>query len=201
MTKLTFQRVNNSLIIRPMVNWLDKELTFRRKVGREFDIRLRRQIPVYEDEVLYSTQKDMRANEIVCITYGGLFTRLLNKAKKNGHTITVENRQTLLPPPDINRIRTLPPLREGQAKTLASITSAYRGIIVEPTGNGKTFIITSLCHIYPHINILVVVPGKVVLKEMIERVNVMCTNEKINRITGCTFCNNPLTHFISTIRR
>jgi superfamily II DNA or RNA helicase len=156
-------------------------------VGKRWSVAKKRMIPKFDNEELFSTQKDARSNEIVGITYGGLFDRAYNQAVKLGATVKVINNQkTLLDiaQPNWDKLQDLPKLREGQDKTLAAIISAYRGHVVEPTGNGKTFVITSLCYIYDTINILVVAPNKPTFLEMIERIQKMCPGERINQLGG-----------------
>jgi superfamily II DNA or RNA helicase len=144
-------------------------------------------IPDFRDEELFSVEKDARTNGLVGITYGGLFDRAYTEATKHGATVNVINNQhTLLDiaEPDWDRMQDLPPLREGQAQTLASIVAAYRGHVIEPTGNGKTFIITAMCHLYDKINILVSAPNVDTFREMIERIQKTCPGERINMLGG-----------------
>lgn len=206
---ITFQREGNLLYIRPWVSWLQKPLTCRRKVGRRWSKKKKRMIPTFEDEELFSIEKDGKTNQDVCITYGGLFDKAYAEAQRMGANVHVHNLQkTLLDVAEPNwaKLNDIPELRPGQAETLASIVSAYRGHVVEPTGNGKTFIITALSYLYDNINILVVAPNVLTLSEMIERVSEMCPGEAINQLGGgrkkvkanarIAVCTNTSSHLV-----
>jgi superfamily II DNA or RNA helicase len=208
MNEIKLQRVGNTLFIRPWYPWYHKLLMCRRKTGMEYSFKKKRQIPKYEDNILYSKQTDHHTGETVTVTYGGLFATFKDDAKKRGYSLHIEDYQEPLPEPDWDLLQELPPLRDGQAETIAAIVSANRGLVVEPTGNGKTFVITALCKIWTSVKILVVCPGIDVYEEMVERIKDKCPGEYVNQQGGgkskynararIGVCTNTSLHKVST---
>jgi superfamily II DNA or RNA helicase len=125
----------------PWLPALEKVLT---QVRRQHDYRFNR--TRFIPEKLYLLEK--HETRTVGVVFGGLYSRI--KEYVEGYEDL--NFQTPLPVPEWGRLE---PLRAKQDEVLAAIIAAYRGVIVAPTGFGKTFIIIQLCRIYPQLKILI----------------------------------------------
>ena len=152
MSEITLTQVGNVVFIRPWMSGtsafddLAEELTCERRVRNPLGYWMTVDQPLYS----VSTNDD---GEEACITHGGLFNRIKKVLRAHRLKFRVVDKRKLLPDPDWTK---LPPLRKKQPEAIAAIISAHRGFIVCCTGFGKSFVIKTLCVMYPHLKILVV---------------------------------------------
>ena len=152
MSEITLTQMGNVVFIRPWISGtptfddLAEELTCERRVRSPLGYWTTVDQPLYS----VSTNDD---GEEACITHGGLFDRIKRVLRAHKYKVRVVDKQKLLPDPDWTK---LPPLRKRQPEAIAAVISSNRGIIKCPTAFGKTFVIKTLCAMYPQLKILVV---------------------------------------------
>ena len=89
----------------------------------------------------------------------GMLRRVVKVLTKAGYEMTgrdLRDRSRYFPEPDWSVVGDL---RPGQHEVLEAVTSADMGLIVCPTGFGKSFIVTMLVKMYPTLRFLIVAPG------------------------------------------
>lgn len=89
----------------------------------------------------------------------GLLKRVVKTLAKAGWEIEgrdLRDRSRYFPEPDWSVAENL---RPGQREVLEAVTGADTGLVVCPTGFGKSFVISLLVRMYPHLNFLIVAPG------------------------------------------
>lgn len=110
----------------------------------------------------------------------GFKDRLLTVFKNLDQEYEFEDlRKEVLPPADYSKLEILEDLefRVGQMETLIAVDSTDGGIIVAPTGFGKSFIAIVLSIIYPKSNISFIAPGKSLLESLYSRFLKVCPSE------------------------
>lgn len=91
----------------------------------------------------------------------GLLEEIISKLKGLGHSVVIKDYRDLkrlFPEPDWSAVD-LKALRAGQKEVLEAITASDHGLIVCCTGFGKSFMIRTLCRMYPKSRFLIVAPG------------------------------------------
>lgn len=152
----------NMLMISPWLPELEKSLFFWRK-----DFSPMRKTRMIRENMYYT-------HEVDGVTVGyvpeGLLERVEAYLKKSGHSYTKKDLRTwaTLPGYDFSRVD-VTTLREGQPEALVEVASHYNGVIVAPTGFGKSFLIKQICKMYPTLNIVICTPRKPVVKSLYER--------------------------------
>jgi superfamily II DNA or RNA helicase len=160
----TVELSNNLVMVRPWPPGLEKGLHFMR---REFGPQNR--MKETREDLYWIHEVD--GNQVGYVPEGFL-ERVCRKLEKKGHTFSVkDHRRWRSPPPvDVSRIDAAG-LRDGQDKALVEVASNYNGIIVAPTGYGKSYLIGQICRMYPSLHIVVCTPRKSVVQSLYDRLS------------------------------
>lgn len=139
----------------------------------------------------------MHGDNLVCSA--GLRKRLLVKLRSMGVKIKTDDvRVDKLPPANWAKLEELGEIefRHRQPEALAMIDSCEGGVIVAPTGFGKTFMAAVLCKIYPRSRIAFVSPGIQLMQSTYDKLQKIVPgqvgmlgggrNEPNKRITLCS---------------
>lgn len=199
MTEIQMKRSGNLLEIdgfdHRFDKFLDTQLTYRHKKfyrGAELAERKRliragqlRGNPAFSaDPVSLYTKTEAGA----VVTGAGMRSRLCAALSSLNISYEYEDlRPTnkLLEPARYDRLTNMDDLefRKGQAEALASIEACDGGVIVAPTGFGKTFLMVLLTQIYPDSVIHMVAPGISLLESIFSRL-IKVAPSKVGRIYG-----------------
>ena len=152
----------NLLMLKPWLPSISGELYFWR---REYDPTQKTKM---KRENMYYT------HEIAGVTVGyvpeGLLERVQAFLKKKSikYTVVDHRHWSTAPQYDFSHVDVLD-LRNGQDVALVRVAENYNGVIMAPTGFGKTFLIRQICKMYPTLNIVICTPRKSVVKSIYER--------------------------------
>ncbi len=125
---------------------------------------------IYTPHRLWWLDVDPIANEPAFAFMSGYVARVKATLKAQGHTVTLERRVDYgLPPPDLSHAK-LVQFRGKQPQALALMIHNDQGLIVCPTGFGKTFLIREFCHIYPNSIGVITVPSIVNARDIYEAI-------------------------------
>ena len=89
----------------------------------------------------------------------GMLKRVVKTLAKRGYEMEgrdLRDRSRYFPEPDWSAAHDL---RPGQKEVLEAVVKSDTGLVVCPTGFGKSFVVTLLVNIYPTLNFLIVAPG------------------------------------------
>jgi DNA repair protein RadD len=112
----------------------------------------------------------------------GLTNRVAALLRAAGHEVVFEDRRdNHLPEPDLTR---LPQLRKLQDDTLARIIVNDGGVIEEPTGAGKTFLIQVICRIWPKARIIICSYSKDIVRMFYNALNEQLPPHEIGMVGG-----------------
>ncbi len=119
-------------------------------------------------------------------TLAGLRSKVLTALKASGRPHRFEDLRPPFPHrPDFdNLLRNIPDLsfRVGQEDALKAMIRWDRGVIVAPTGWGKSFLVRCLSLLYPQAKILVVVPRRDLMEKMYEEFRAF--TPRVGRVGG-----------------
>jgi superfamily II DNA or RNA helicase len=192
---ITIKRAGNLLEISDatLVSLLDEPLSYSHRVtyfGEKLMERLqyKREHPQERSfqpafEFVKRTMYQVKDGRIYCAA--GLKSRVFKSLSGYGLEYTYSDLRTnLLPAANYDRLSDLGEIsfKYKQDQVLTTIDSCDGGIIVAPTGYGKTFILMLLLKLYPKSKIVVVSPGLDLLKSTYERLLSVCPD--IGRIGG-----------------
>ena len=123
-----------------------------------------------EEKLLYNIEPDGKV-----IVPAGMLSRILNVLKEYGYTANYTDLRTkVFPKPDFNSLKTLIPdleFREGQKEIIAQLITKDRGIIVAPTGFGKSTIARMVCALYPTARIIIAAPSTDIIAGTYRRIH------------------------------
>lgn len=125
-----------------------------------------KKIPVTEKKEIYWLSDDKKSGYFTV----GMLKRVTRFLSEMGYKIEAEDcrdRKRYFPTPDWSVV---PELREGQEEVLKAIIKSDNGLIVCPTGFGKSFIITTLVMMYPTMRFLIVAPGISETRNLYDRI-------------------------------
>lgn len=197
--KVKLRRQRNLVEIHPcesVLPILEREFVFRRLVDRtdSFGRRIgRKQGP---PEKLYELPSDDRA-----VIPAGLFYRLKLRLDAAGIKYTYEDlRAKKWPEPDYESIfRHGHRLRSGQEEVVAKIATYDMGRFQNPTGDGKSFLVTMAVLLYPKASILIVTAGLSAFESLYRRL--LKITPDVGRVGGgrldvqrITLCNKDSLH-------
>lgn len=111
----------------------------------------------------------------------GLLDRFLFWFKQQGYEVDFQDKRTPLPEPDLSRMTCK--LLPGQDVILSRVLSARQGIVKATTGAGKSFLMTTVCQVYPDQRILIVTNGVDLANSLTERLEnvVDCSVRRLHR--------------------
>ena len=143
-----------------------EEITREREVNKSLG--LKKKVEPYKTE--RHSIFTIRGN--TCYFMIGSWERLKTELDKLGEAYTVKNLfdAQVCPEPNFSCLEDIE-LKDGQAETLALLTSEPCGMICSSVGFGKSFIIRQLCKIYPTLNILIVCSSVQVINELYKEIN------------------------------
>ena len=150
-------------MVDPWVEQLEEGLVY---IRREFSPGGRK--PKVVNHKLYHLQTiDSRT---VGYIPGTFLQKITGRLKSLGFDIQVEDvRKFKTPPtPDLGKVN-LAGLRDGQAEILAAVFGNHDGVIVAPTGLGKSWSLLQVCRAYPDLRIVVATARKSVVDTLFER--------------------------------
>jgi len=121
----------------------------------------------YDDpHILYWYDNDPIDNERVFCTYAGFYGRICKVLSERGLEVRVERRVDCgLGAPDLESLRGSH-WRSGQKAVMAKLLAHDGGVIVCPTGFGKTYLMKQLAKAYPKAEIVITVPSKDIAKDI-----------------------------------
>ena len=130
-----------------------------------YNKQLRKSVPEEDKEtgnVYYKTKYITEKHKLyslisadTLVTFGGMLNRAQDFMKTHKLPCVVKGAHPLLPNPDFSVLSGVQ-LRDGQDKAIAAIASYPRGLIVAPTGLGKTWLCGIISRIWHSANILMV---------------------------------------------
>ena len=123
-------------------------------------------IPIIEKKTMYWLSEDGTCGYFTV----GMLKRVIHLLSSLGYEIEAidsRDRKRYFPAPDWSVV---PSLRAGQKETITAITKSDCGLIVCPTGFGKSFIIATLTMMYPTLKFLIVAPGIAETKNLYDRI-------------------------------
>lgn len=100
----------------------------------------------------------------------GMISRVVKLLSKQGYKINgvdTRDRSRYFPEPDWSVVHGL---RPGQKEVLEAVVKADNGMVVCPTGFGKSFVITLLVQMYKTLNFLIVAPGVAETDNLYQRI-------------------------------
>lgn len=172
-------------------DWLTPHLKYTRRVRRTADeikeIRERMKRPgkigeyKYVDNYVYecTTIED----RLYLSTPLGLFARVAALLEQAGLRIEHEDTTPVdLEDPDYEAVG--PMLREGQPEIMAAVTSNQRGIIVGPTGLGKSYLMRCICKLYPNTPIVICVHRESIANSFWRELLEWFSPEEVGQIGG-----------------
>ena len=135
----------------PNLQLLESVLTVTRsRATREYG---KFKFETYEDQ-MFSLPDPSRL-----VSFSGFTTRVISALESANIVVDYHNFSKQLPEPDLSRID-ISELRSEQKDMLAAVIGSDGGIIVAPTGTGKSYLIRTICRYYPDLRIMVVAPSK-----------------------------------------
>lgn len=143
-----------------------EEIAKEREVNKSLGLKKKVENYKTERQSVFTVRGD------TCYFMIGSWERLKAELDKLDEPYTVNNKfdPSVTPDPDFTALEGVE-LRDGQAETLALLTSEPCGMICSSVSFGKSFIIRQLCKIYPTLNILVVCSSVQVINELYKEIN------------------------------
>ncbi len=111
----------------------------------------------------------------------GLLPRVTEGFERLGRKVEILH-DSKFPPEPLYKLNPIPYLRDYQEKLVEAACEHHRGVIVAPTGAGKTLIAMSIINNYPKARIVFVVPTKSLFKQTETKFREFFKGEKIGLI-------------------
>lgn len=197
--KVTIKRQKNLIEVHPagpVLPFVRNAFAFRRLVEKTDGWGRRIGQAYGELEFLYREESDDRV-----VIAAGLMHRLIDQLKRDKIEYEYfDLRSKTWPEPEFKNIFEHGiQLRDGQADLLAKLATCDMGRIDNPTGDGKTFLITMMALVFPESSILVVTDGLSAFGDLYDRL--MEVTPDVGRVGGgrcdiqrITLCNKDSLH-------
>jgi superfamily II DNA or RNA helicase len=165
--------------VEPWITDLECKMRFKRHIYNPFN-----KTPETKYESLFEV------SDGVGYLLPGLYSKTLSILEHKGYLVTLKDLRRHMPlqRPDTSRLGSL---RDGQGSLLEAISTNHSGVIVAPTGFGKSFCIVQLCKMYPKSRFIISTPRQSVVKTIYDR---LMSDSYLKKHTGI-MCSSKKTGF------